>query len=314
MKKWFKWIGIALAALVVFSLVRDLALKAVVTVVASRSIGAPVRMDGFSLGLTRQSVRITGLRVYNPPGFPREPFVEIPLVSVKMDSAALLQGKLHLKQVEFTLKELVLVKNKEGKSNLDSLKIAGQEEKGGKKPAKEMALQIDLLKLQMGRVVQKDFRVEPPSVEVHEIGISKSYKNITSPQQLAALVLMEPMKSAGIKGAAIYGAAALTGVGLVPVVAGSILLGKDNVEKEFGGGYPRVYDACLAVLQQGGSVKSEDRGGGMITGEVPGGSVTIRLEKDSGGKVKVTVSARKMMLPKPDVAGGVLYQISERLK
>ena len=41
---------------------------------------------------------------------------------MKMNSAALLQGKLHLKQVEFTLKELVLVKNKEGKSNLDSLR------------------------------------------------------------------------------------------------------------------------------------------------------------------------------------------------
>ena len=45
-----------------------------------------------------------------------------------------------------------------------------------------------------------------------------------------------------------------------------------------------------------------------------GGAVTIRLERDSGRKVKVTVSARKMMLPKPDVAGGVLYQIAERLK
>ena len=38
MKKWIKWAGIGLAALVVFSFVRDLALKAVVTAVASRSI------------------------------------------------------------------------------------------------------------------------------------------------------------------------------------------------------------------------------------------------------------------------------------
>ena len=314
MKKWLKWFGIALAALVVFSFVRDLALKGIVTAVASRTVGAPVRMDGFSLGLMRQSVRITGLRIYNPPGFPKEPFVEIPLVSVELDPMALLGGKLHLKKVEFTLKELVLVKNKEGKSNLDSLEIAGKQEKGDKKPAQEMELQIDLLKLQMGRLVQKDFSVEPPLIESHELGISKTYKNITSPQQLAALILMEPMKSAGIKGAAIYGAAAMTGVGLVPVVAGSILLGKDNAEQEFGGGYDRVYEACLEVLKQGGSVKSEDRAGGVITGEVPGGSVTVRLEKGSGGKVKVNVSARKMMLPKPDVAGGVLYQLSERLK
>lgn len=314
MKKWLKWIGITLAALVVFSFVRDLALKSVVTAVASRVIGAPVRMDGFSLGLMRQSVRITGLRVYNPPGFPREAFVDIPIVSVDMDSSALFQGKLHLERVEFTLKELVLVKNKEGKSNLDSLKVAGKQEKGDKKPAREMALQIDLLKLQMGRVVQKDFRVKPPSVEAHEIGISKTYKDITSPQQLAALILMEPMKSAGIKGAALYGAAALTGVGFVPVVAGSILLGNDSAEQEFGGGYDRVYEACLAVLKQGGSVKSEDRGSGIITGEVPGGSVTIQLEKNDGGKVKVIISVRKMMLPKLDVAGGVLYQITERLK
>ncbi len=115
MKKWLKWIGIGLAALVVVSFVRDLALKAVVTAVASRTIGAPVPMSGFSLGIMRQSVRITGLRVYNPPGFPREAFVDIAVVSVDMDPWALLQGKLHLERVEFTLKELVLVENKEGK-------------------------------------------------------------------------------------------------------------------------------------------------------------------------------------------------------
>ena len=41
--------------------------------------------------------------------------------------------------------------------------------------------------------------------------------------------------------------------------------------------------------------------------------IKIRVEKISWFKTKVTVSARKFMLAKREFAGGVLYQIAEKL-
>ena len=112
--KRFKWIGIVLAGLVALSVVRDFVIKAVLTTVASNVLGTPVRMSGFSLGLVNQSIRIRGLKIHNPRGFPSGTMVDIPSVYVRWKPMDLLSGKLHLAEVEFELKELVLVKNVEG--------------------------------------------------------------------------------------------------------------------------------------------------------------------------------------------------------
>ena len=45
-----------------------------------------------------------------------------------------------------------------------------------------------------------------------------------------------------------------------------------------------------------------------------GADVLIKLENTPARKIKVVVSARQYMLPKPEIAGGVLYQIGEKLK
>ncbi len=315
MNKKLRLFLIVLAVLAAFSVVRDMALGMIISSVASNVVGAPVRMGGFSLGLMRQSVDIRDLRIYNPPGFPKEPFVTIPRAAAQWKLADILQGHLHLIRVDFNLKELVVIKNKEGKTNIDSLKLAGQKQSNAKSGSQPIKMQIDRLALDIGRVVHKDYSArDPPVVTVRELGIKKEFKNISSGEQLALLILSEPMKSAGIQAAAIYSAAAMTGIGAVPVVARAILFGKDSAEAVYHKGFDAVYNACLTVLKNGGTLTTENRSNGMIKGEVSSSSITIQVEKTPDRTVKVIVSARKMMLPKPETAAGVLYQISERLK
>jgi hypothetical protein len=167
----------------------------------------------------------------------------------------------------------------------------------------------------MGKLVMRDYTAGPePSVRAYDINFKKSYKDITSAQQLAALILAEPMKQAGIKGAGIYGVALLTGVGIIPVAVVATFAGKDSVEQELKVPLGKLYETALQVLQGMGTVIGEKKSEGVITANVQGADVTVNLKEVSASSTKITVSARKYMLPKQETANGVLYQITEKLK
>jgi hypothetical protein len=312
MKKRLILIVAAVVIIAVFCVVRDLVIKNVVAAMAGDVIGAPVQIDGFSLSLIRQSVKISGLRIYNPPGFPPDILVDIPLTSVSCDVIALARGKIHLREVTLDLKEICLVKNKERKLNVDELKIV--EKVKAMKPVKQMPMQLDVVQLHIGRVVNKDYSVNgAPAVAVHEVNIRKAYKNITSAQQLAALIIAEPLKTAGIRGLAVYGATILTGVAMFPVAATLAVTGKDYAQASYTVSWEVAYAAGLGVLKASGTVQKEDKASGVIIAQVRGTSMTLKLAREKT-KLQITVSARKYFLPRPDEAAGIIYLISDKLK
>ncbi len=314
MKKIAIWLLIVLVAIFLLGVIKDGIIKEAVTVTISQVTGAPVHIDGFSLGIFSQTVKISGLKMYNPKGFPRGILVDLPRINVTYDLGAFFAGKLHLVNLEVVLKELGLEKNKEGKLNVDSLKVAKQGETQ-EKPAKQMAMQIDTIKLGMGRIVSKDYSGPgEPVVNVYDININKTYKNITSAQQLAALILVEPMKAAGIRSAKIYGAAMLAGAAVLPVAAAFTLAGKDSAQQNYALPFDKVYDASLEVLKKKGAVKREDKSAGVISGSVSSTEVYFKIIRKTENDTQVVVSARKYFLPKPEIASGILYEVSEKLK
>lgn len=301
--------------IVAIGIIKDQILKSVVTVVATGVTGAPVHVDGFSLGIFNQHVRISGFKIYNPEGFSKSILVDLSKINVEYDLGALLKKKLHLANAEVELKEMELEKNKEGELNVDALKVVKQERKQEARSSGQMPMQIDMIKLGIGRIVFKDYSAgKEPVVKVYDINIHKSYKNITSAQQLAALILAEPMKAAGIQGAEIYGVAMLAGVAVLPVAIAARFAGKDSVQQEFAAAFDDVYTVSLTVLKQMGRVTREDKLEGIINADISSAQATLKIKKKSGNKTEVIVSARKYFFPKPEIAGGVLYEISEKFK
>lgn len=304
---------IVILGLVGLSVARDQILKQVIVFSASKVTGARVSLGGFSLSVIKQSVRLKNLRMMNPPDFGSGTLIDIPLVYIDCQVFSLLKGEFYIPKASFEIKEMFLVKNKEGKLNVDSLKVAQKKEE--KKPKKEMGFKIDKLGLKMGRVIYKDFSVEgEPVVRVYDIGLDKTYKNIDSARQLSLLLLTEPMKSAGIRGAAIYGVSALVGVAILPVAAVATLVGKDYAEESFNRSYGDVYRTALRVAKRLGSIKSEDMALGVISATIHDADVTITINKSKPRPIQVTVSARKFMVPQQEIAGGILYQITQELK
>lgn len=315
MKKSLIVIAIVVIAILSLGVIKDGIIKTAVTVAATQVTGAPVRIGGFSLSIIGQRVAISGFKMYNPEGFPKGILVDLPKINITYDLGSLFKKKLHLADVEIELKEIVLQKNKEGKFNVDELKVARQEKEQRGKPSGQMPMQIDIIKLGIGRIILKDYSAgKEPAVKVYDINIRKSYKNITSAQQLAALILAEPMKAAGIQGAKIYGVAVLAGVAVLPVAIAAKFTGKDTVQQEFAGSFDNAYGVSLAVLKQGGKIIKEDRPNGVISANIDSAQVILRVRKKSGNKTEVSVSARKYFFPKPEIAAGLLYQIAEKLK
>jgi hypothetical protein len=311
-------IVLALAVVVIFFLgiIKDQVIKSVITVVASQVTAAPVHIDGFSLGVFSQSVRISGFKMYNPQGFSKSILVDLPRINVVYDLGALFKRKLHLVSAEIELREMGLEKNKEGKMNVDELKVVKQGVKqGGSKPVELMPIQIDMFKLGIGQIISKDYSAGPdPVVKVYNINIHKSYKNITSVEQLTALILAEPMKAAGIQGAKVYGAVMLAGVAVLPVAVAATFVGKDSVQQDFAADFDRIYDQSLSVMKRMGKITGEDKAAGIIKSDINSAQVTLKIKKKTGNKTQVIISARKYLLPKSEIAGGVLYEISKKIK
>ena len=206
MKKLITIIGVIIIFLIAAVIFKDQLIKTAITTGATNVVGAPVKIKKFSLGIFNQTIRIKDFKIFNPEGFPEGALVDMPEISVDYDLSALLKKNLHFKKLVIDLKEVGIYKNKDGELNVDSLKIVEQGQKSTKgaeekeEPSEPMPMQIDVLTLKMGKVVYKDLSAgEKPSVEVFDIGISKTYENITSAQQLVALILAEPMKKSGNK-------------------------------------------------------------------------------------------------------------------
>ncbi|RJP29135.1 MAG: hypothetical protein C4533_04880 [Candidatus Omnitrophota bacterium] len=317
MKKIIIIVGIILLITLTLMVLRDQIIRTTITVAASSILGAPVRVEGFSMGIFKQSMMISGLTVYNPKGFPKGIIIELTKIRVEYDLAALLKKEIHLPNAEIVVKEVGLIKNREGKLNADALKVsqnhAPKEPKAKSKPA-DLPLRIDHLKLNIGRLVMKDYSVgDEPTVNVYEININKDYKNITSAKQLAILILSEPMKSAGIKGAAIYGVAMVAGVAVLPVAVAATFVGKDSAQAELDVSYDELCKATEHVLNSAGRLTRMNERNGCIGGDVRGASIGVKLEKISERKTRITVSARKFMLPRPEIASGIIYKIKEEL-
>ncbi len=321
--KIFKKIAIIIVVLfVLVMLTKNFLIKSLITSVGSNVLGARVEIKGFSLGLFTQKIKIRDFKIYNPPGFTNDALINIQEVSVDFNVASIFKGTIHLPYIVFNLKEIIVVKNREGKLNVDALKVLHSQQTGGDKiqpvlkDSQPLAIQIDLMRLNIDQVIFKDFSKggEQPVIQVYEGIHDKTFKDITSVQQLAMLIIVQGIAPTAIKSAAVYAAASFLGLSFFPASVVGALIGKDSAVSEFDHPYNKVYETVLMMIKKGGQIKTENQSTGIIKAKINGCDVTIKMEQLTKRKVQITISARQMLLPKAEIAQGILYQISQKLK
>jgi hypothetical protein len=201
MNKKTKIIISVLIILVAVSFAKDLVIKVGVEKGVRIATGLPLKISSFRLGLARTLVGIKSMKLYNPKGFEDKIMLDMPEIYVDYHLTPVFRGKIHLQDMRINLKEFVVVKNKDGKVNLDSLKVVKEQKSGSaaERPAarpkkaggKAPEMQIDSLELKIGKVIYKDYsKGAKPSVQEFNIGIDEKYNDIDSPQALITLIMV----------------------------------------------------------------------------------------------------------------------------
>lgn len=318
MKKFLITIIIVAALIFTFNTFKDQIIQTAIDAAATKTLGTEVSIGSFAFKITDQTIDIKDLKIENPKGFPKENFVDIPLIHVNYDLGDILQKKIHLKKLEINLKEFVIIKNKDKKLNVDALAIAQSTEKkdeNGEKKA--MPMQIDVLVLSLGKIINKDYSAgEEPQIKIQNLGFkNKTYKNITSAEQLTALIITECLKEIGIKSAKMYGAANLLGASFLPAGIAMVLTANNSAKDTLEENFDTTYEAAFKILSAGKRrVTSDQQKNGILKAEADGCNITVKLEKTSDTTTTLTVTAKKLLLSKRQEAEKILYLIKEELK
>ncbi|MFA5338809.1 MAG: hypothetical protein WC317_01510 [Candidatus Omnitrophota bacterium] len=187
--------------LVVLFLAKDFIASSFLTVAVRSFTDLSASLRSVSLNIFKSAVDVKGFKLYNPPrDFKDRVMVDMPEVYINYYPGSFLTGTKHLKEVKLNIKEFVVIKNVEGKLNLDCMKPIQQQmdqKKGDKNQNKKF--KIDVLELKIDKVVYKDYSGSgEPMVKEYNIGVNERYTNITNPYSFAALVVFKALASTSI--------------------------------------------------------------------------------------------------------------------
>jgi len=281
-----------------------------------QTLGAQVEMKTFSINLKTNTLRMTEFRLHNPEGFTEDPLLAfLPEITGKFDRNMLFKNKkFHFTELYLYVKTVIIIKSKDGKFNIDELAIF-------KNDFEELPISTDRLTLTSDFAVYKDLsKKDLPHTETFDVGIKNaSYDGFPTVDELSRKVVSEIMSRTTIRGVGIAGVAMLVGAiagwpVAIPAGATMVLTTKDGYQKTFKVSREDAYQAAVEAANAFGKKVSEQKEKGLITGYIDGANVKILImDAAEEGKTDIKVTARKNLLPKVNIAGGVLYEIAQRL-
>ena len=222
-------VGIAIALLVV-AIAKDIVIKTMVEKGVEIVTGLKLDIGTLKVGVLKPVVDIKDLKLFNAPGFKDRTMIDMPEIYVDYDLAAIFKNRIHLNEVRIDLKEFDVIKNEQGVLNLDSLKVV-QAEKEGKKPAEKAAgkaaeIQIDNLKLRIGKVIYKDYsKGGVPDVKEFDLNLNESYSNINNPYAVVSLIVVKALMNTTIAGVTGFDLKGLSGTISGPLGSAQELVG-----------------------------------------------------------------------------------------
>ena len=205
-----KILTITLAALVaivlVFGFAKNMIIKASVESGVKLVTGLNLNIRKFDLSIMKTYIGIEDLKLYNPKGYEDKVMIHIPEIYIDYDLPSIFQGTIHLEEMRLNMNELIIIKNKDGILNLDSLKVAQGEptEKKAEEPKEKgeaPQIQLDNLDLKIGKVIFKDYsKGGEPVVKVYNLNIQESHQNITDLNVLVSLIVAKALTKATLAG------------------------------------------------------------------------------------------------------------------
>ncbi len=170
--------------------------KAAVASGAKMITGLDASIDSLQVGLFSTAVGVKGLKIKNPSKYPEKLMLDMPEIYIDYKLSDILKGKMHLEVIRLHMQTFNVVKAEDGSLNIQSIQALqqGKPAPSGKQDPKAPAgptpkLQIDLLELQIGKVIYTDYTKNPPAKQEYDVNINERYEHITDPYTFAGLLV-----------------------------------------------------------------------------------------------------------------------------
>ena len=223
--RWTLRLGVALLLLLVLGILgRNILIRKGAEAVVTQVTAFPFTMGSFNLGLFDARAEIGDMELRNPPGFEDPRCLSIPRLVADIEGKSLFRETLHVEEIVLDIREVVVVRNAAGETNLDRLKAlagdggkngegkpGGKEGGGGKAPpdsgsdegGTKRKWKCDRLDLTLGRVVYLDYskmKDGKPKEEMFELRIAhEEFRNIHDPEQIVKIIVLKVLKGTSIK-------------------------------------------------------------------------------------------------------------------
>jgi len=187
------WLTFVVIVLVVIVLVnRDWIVKGLAEQQIRVATGIEPEIGDFSINVLDSKVTLGNLKLYNLAEFGGTLFLDVPDLHIEYDRAALRRRELHITLMRVNVRELDVVKNAAGATNLTSFinRMLPQTSRGGRSVASLNGYKftgIDLLNLSLGSVKFVDLKDQRRN-RIAPIGIQNQiYTNVQSAADLHGL-------------------------------------------------------------------------------------------------------------------------------
>ena len=279
---------------------------------------ARVTIGQLDFDIKKNAIYIKDFRMYNPEGFPEGVLIEMPRLTLVGTRVDFENGKIPIDFADVEISDMKVIKNEEGKLNIDELRFVKEGREKGIRlcdviPVKEFEFSME-------RVFYSDYSKggEDPFFRVYEVGIKdRKYGHMINLVDLLILIFHEAIGETTIKSAAVAGLVTIGGVGFLPLGAAVIMVGRDSATAEFQENPEDAFLKSVETIDKLGkrtkTRKVEDHR--IIKAVIEDHNVIVKVCENGGDDCsKVTVYARKYLIPMPHFATTVLYHISENLQ
>jgi len=205
-KKRYLILIIILCVFLVLIIGKNMVIKHVLAGGVKTLTGLKMHIDKTDVGVFSTKIALEGLTLYNPKDFPDKVMIEMPELYVDYDLGAMFKKNVHLSELRINLKEFVVVRNKDGSLNLDSLKVvketkqeSAQPDKKVKKAKPDGSFQIDVMSLKIDKVIFKDYSVgDKPKITEYPVKINEKFTNINDPKKVANVIIVKAIMNTAI--------------------------------------------------------------------------------------------------------------------
>ena len=128
MKRVLRWVGWVLLCLLLLAVALVAARNRIFKAIAERRIraetGLQAKIGDLKTGLGSATIALKDLQIFNPPEFGRSVLVEVRHLYLELDAQQAAASKLRFKELRLHLSELNVVRDKQGRLNLEAVQAA----------------------------------------------------------------------------------------------------------------------------------------------------------------------------------------------